>query len=75
MHVARIVHGLAKAGMCLKPAAGRQVHRMRRNIIDRDAAVVLRRRALLARLSGTNAGRENRRIRQFRAQLLDFPIR
>src|SRR5246127_4088610 len=48
VHMARIVHEVAKARMGLQPAAVRQVHSARRDVVDRSAAVVLKRRDLLA---------------------------
>src|SRR5262245_28444062 len=48
VHMARIVHEVAKARMGLQPAATRQVHSTRRDIVDRRAAVVLEWRDLLA---------------------------
>jgi hypothetical protein len=52
--MARIVHEIAKARMGLQPAATRQVHSTRRDIVDRCAAVVLERRGLLASLRKAN---------------------
>src|SRR5262245_56602408 len=48
VHMARIVHEIAKARMGLQPAATRQVHSTRRDIVDRCAAIFLKRRDLLA---------------------------
>src|SRR5215475_7195852 len=48
VHMARIVHEIAKARMGLQPAAIRQVYSTRREIVDRCAAVVLECRDLLA---------------------------
>src|SRR5262249_1705440 len=48
VHMARIVHEIAKARMGLQPAAARQVHSTRRDIVDRCAAIFLQRRDLLA---------------------------
>src|SRR5258708_8372427 len=41
VHVARIVHEAAEAGMGLEAAAPRQVHGTRRDVVDRGAAVIL----------------------------------
>src|SRR2546430_16819977 len=48
VHMSRIVHEVAKAGMGLQPAAIRQIHSTCRDIVDRRAAVVLEWRDLLA---------------------------
>src|SRR6266478_1274 len=48
VHIARIVYEIAKARMGLQPAATRQVYRPRRDIVDRCAAIFLKRRDLLA---------------------------
>ena len=38
MHVAWIVHVAAEAGMGFKPASIRQIHRARRDVVNRGAA-------------------------------------
>jgi hypothetical protein len=48
VHMARIVHEVAKAGMGLQPAATRQVHSTRRDVVDCGVAIFLKRRDLLA---------------------------
>src|SRR5262249_23190953 len=54
VHVAWIVHEASKAGVGLEAAATRQVHGARRDVIDRDAAVILQRGSLLAWLNQPN---------------------
>src|SRR5262245_20979436 len=46
--MARTVHEVAKARMGLQPAATRQVHDPRRDVVDRCAAIFLNRRHLPA---------------------------
>src|SRR5262245_21378032 len=48
VHMTRIVHEVAKAGMGLQPAATRQVHSTRRDVVDCCVAIFLKRRDLLA---------------------------
>src|SRR5262249_39903956 len=48
VHMARIVHEVAKAGMGFQPATIRQVHSTRRDVVDRCAAISLKLRDLLA---------------------------
>src|SRR5262249_11459894 len=48
VHMARIVHEVAKAGMGLQPATIRQGHSTRRDVVDRCAAISLTLRDLRA---------------------------
>src|SRR5262249_21219611 len=54
VHLARIIHEAAEPGMGLEAAAVRQVHGTRGDVVDRGAAVILRQRAILARLTQVN---------------------
>src|SRR5437764_4185291 len=75
MRMAWIVHEAAKAGMGLEPAAARQINGMRRDVIDRGAAVVARQGNLFARWHGGNVRYGSDRFRRLGAPVLHVPIR
>src|SRR5262249_33329622 len=76
LHVARTVHVGAEAGMGLEAAAARQVDHTRGDVVDRGAAVVLKRRTLLARWAYANGRFGNGRFcRRIGSLLLDALIR
>ena len=70
VHMAGIVLEAAEAGMGLQPAPVGQVDRMRRDVVDRGAAVVVRQRIHVARKlpRGQSRGRRRPRKRRENAQ-------
>src|SRR6516225_6353509 len=75
MHMPWVVHEASEAGMGLQPAAARQIHGMRRDVVDCGAAVVAGERHLFAPLSFGSMRPQYHWFWRISSLVLDVPIR